>query len=209
MKITLFGATGKTGKNILKQALDKGYEINAYVRNPDKIKINHNNLKIIEGELYHTDKIDTTIKGSDIVISALGPVKNSPKDIMQNAANAITKSMKSHNIKRLIWQTGAGVRDENDKPSISRNIIRFIMSIISGSILKNSEQAYHIIKSSDLDWTVVRVPMLKDGPKDGGYSASFTPPKPKAISRADVAEYILNQCKTTDFIKKSPIIGFR
>jgi putative NADH-flavin reductase len=209
MKITLFGATGRTGQKILKQALDKNHEITAYVRNPDKIKINHKNINIIEGELYQKEKLESAIKGSDVVMSALGPVKNSPKDIMQNTAREITDSMKKQNVKRLIWQTGAGVRDKDDEPSISRDIIRFIMKIISGSVLKDSEAAYNIIKSSGLDWTVVRVPMLKDGSKEGGYTANFTPPKPKPLSREDVAEFMLKQCVDNDFIKKAPIIGFR
>jgi putative NADH-flavin reductase len=209
MKITLFGASGRTGKNIIQQALDKGFEVYAYVRNPEKISLHHQNLKLIEGKLYETDKIDSAINGTDVVMSALGMVKGSPKDLMRKAAVIITESMKKNRIKRLIWQTGAGVMDENDGKSISRNIIRFIMSLFTGSMLKDSEGAYQIIKSSNLDWTVVRVPMLKDGEKEGGYTSSFTPPKPKPISRADVAEYMLKQCEDDNFIKKSPIIGYR
>lgn len=72
MKIAVFGATGGIGKFVVKHALEKGYEVNAYVRNPQKLQIENKNLKVFVGQVSDYDKIKETIAGCDDVIIALG-----------------------------------------------------------------------------------------------------------------------------------------
>ena len=72
MKITVFGATGNTGKLLVKQTLETGYEVVAYVRNPFKLTTTDNHLTVIQGELTDATSVETAIKGSDAVLSTLG-----------------------------------------------------------------------------------------------------------------------------------------
>jgi putative NADH-flavin reductase len=73
MKITVFGASGAIGKLLMRQALDKGYNVRAYVRNPSMLDLKHQNLETIQGELHDYDKIKQAILQDDVVISTLGP----------------------------------------------------------------------------------------------------------------------------------------
>lgn len=72
-KIAVFGATGDTGRQIVEQALQEEYDVVAYTRNPSKLKLNNDHLLVIEGELSDAGLIETAIKGTSAVLSALGP----------------------------------------------------------------------------------------------------------------------------------------
>src|SRR5829696_471025 len=73
MKLTVFGATGGVGREVVNQALDRGDHITAYVRNPAKLDITLPNLTVIAGELTDREAVQHTVRGADTVISALGP----------------------------------------------------------------------------------------------------------------------------------------
>ena len=81
MKIIVFGASGNTGRQLVEQALEAGYEVVAYVRNPSKLNISNEHLTVIQGELSDAALIETAVKGTSAVLSALGPrggSKNKP-----------------------------------------------------------------------------------------------------------------------------------
>jgi uncharacterized protein YbjT (DUF2867 family) len=73
MNLTVFGATGGVGREVVTQALDAGHDVTAYVRNPSKLDVTHSNLTVITGELTDRDAVQRAVHGSDAVISALGP----------------------------------------------------------------------------------------------------------------------------------------
>ncbi|HLF88268.1 MAG TPA: NAD(P)H-binding protein [Anaerolineales bacterium] len=74
MKLTIFGATGRTGRYLVEQALDAGHNVTAYVRNPAKLRYKHENLHVVQGEITEVGKVVEAIAGADAVISALGGV---------------------------------------------------------------------------------------------------------------------------------------
>lgn len=101
MKITVFGATGGTGKQLVEQALAAGYEVVAYARNPSKLNISHEHLTVVQGELSDQALIENAIKGSDAVLSTLGPRGGSKnKPITQGMQNIIA-TMKKQGVRRL------------------------------------------------------------------------------------------------------------
>jgi putative NADH-flavin reductase len=73
MKLSLFGATGATGKQLVEKALAAGNQMVAFARNPSKISTSHEHLTIVQGELSDTLAIEHAISGADAVISVLGP----------------------------------------------------------------------------------------------------------------------------------------
>ena len=99
MKIVIFGATGGTGKQLVEQALAAGHHVVAYARNPSKLNINHEQLKVIQGELADEALIESAVTGADAVISVLGPRGGSKnKPITQGMKNIIT-TMKKQNVR--------------------------------------------------------------------------------------------------------------
>lgn len=79
MKITVFGATGRTGREVVRLALERGYNVVAFVRDSRKVNIENPQLEVVQGELNNKEALRATLKGSDCVISALGPAGN-PSD---------------------------------------------------------------------------------------------------------------------------------
>ena len=81
------------------------------------------------------------------------------------------------------------------------------MKLISPQVLEESVRTFQSVAASDLDWTVVRAPNLKDGPKQGGYHVGFTPPPPTPLAREDVAEFMLKQVSDKTYLRRAPMIG--
>ncbi|MDR1504375.1 MAG: NAD(P)H-binding protein [Prevotella sp.] len=210
MTIAIFGGTGGIGKIIIHKALDKGYRVNAYVRNPDKLNINHPNLHVIKGELDNYDNIKNTISGSDVVISTLGPpllykYKGQPLLI---GHKLIIQSMKELNILRFITLATPSVKSEKDKRSFATILPGIIARLIYPSAYKEIIDIGKTVVASNLDWTIIRIIAPNDNPPINNIKVSFGDIKIKfAISRADIADFILEQITNKSYIRLMPIIG--
>lgn len=208
MTLALFGATGKTGSRVLEQALAEGHKVNVLVRSPGKLGRSSDTLTVIEGDMMNGDDVRKTVEGTDAVIMAAGPVKSSPKNMLEVSAGNIVSAMKQFGVTRIVWLTGAGVTDERDGKSVSRVIIRALMKVVAGSVLSASERAYDIVKDSGLDYTVVRPPMLADEPGGIGFSAGYKPPKPIPVGRGDLAAFLLSVAVNDEFVGESPLVSY-
>lgn len=210
MRIVLFGATGKTGRHVLDQALDHGHTVRAVVRTPSRLEVSSDRLEVIAGDMMNREDVRGAITAdTDAVIMAAGPVKGSPVEMLEVSARNIVDAMRSAGTKRIVWLTGAGVMDPRDGKSGSRKIIRGIMKLVAGKVLAGSERAYEIVKGSGLDYTIVRPPMLADAPGGTDLQASYTPPKPIPVGRADLAGFLLHAAETTEFIGESPLLSYQ
>lgn len=209
MNIIIFGASGRTGKPLVEQALAAGHQVTAYVRDAGKLGIKHPKLETIVGNLNETDKLNKAILGKDAVFSALGPVKNGSKTIMEEAARNITAAMKKAGVKRLITVTGAGVAQPGDEPKAFNHFMSFVLNLMAKDVIVDSSKHAEIVRASGLDWTVVRVPMLTDGARKGQHRVGKVgvDDGPR-ISRADVADFMLKQLSDKAHIGKSPVISY-
>ncbi len=140
MKVALIGATGRTGRPLIDKLLARGDKISALVRSPEKLGERVDSIRVIKGTISDKSSVSECIKGADVVISTLAPEGKGSKTMSQ-AARAILDAMKDHRVKRLIWMTGAGVKDPRDKFSLSRPVIRLIMKVVAADVLRDSEEA--------------------------------------------------------------------
>src|SRR5690349_3424814 len=102
MNIAIFGGTGKTGLLLIEKALKSGHTVTVFARTPSKISIQHNNLKIVKGELEEHGKIEEAIKNADAVLSVLGPTQKTKGLALANGIRNIVDAMKKNDVKRLI-----------------------------------------------------------------------------------------------------------
>ncbi len=210
MKLIVFGATGGTGQEILKQALAAGHEVRAFVRNPDKIFITHPGLQPIVGDVLNAPLVEEAIAGQQAVISALGQTRPPTPDLLAQAATNILAGMHAHGVRRLISTTGAGVRALEDQPQFIDNLMKGLLTLMAGEVLRDSEANARLITASGLDWTIVRVPRLTDGPASGTYRVGYLGQGSGIqISRSDVADFILKELKGGTYIQKMPVISSR
>jgi putative NADH-flavin reductase len=209
MKLVVFGATGRTGLHLVKQALDAGHQVVAFVRDPAKMPVMHDHLTLIQGDVMKASDVEKAIPpDADAVISVLSPAKGSPGDMLSVAVNNILNVMHRRGIKRLIFMTGAGVAVPEDKPTLVNQVIKFALKILAGDVLRQSELAVRKIQNSGLDWTIVRVPMLNDNPYSGQYRVGWVGVNTGTrVSRADAADFILKQLSSNSYLHKAPLIS--
>lgn len=208
MNLTILGANARTGRLLVEQALAAGHDVTAFLRNPDAYPLQHPRLRLFKGDSTDGPAVAAAIAGADAVLSTVGPVKNAPAGLMQSTAVNLLNAMRAAHVKRLIYLTGAGVKDPQDPPSFGASVMVPLMKLLAGNVLADSEAAARLVQASELDWTVVRAPRLGDGPPRGVYNAGYLKAGFTAISRADVADFMLKQTTDTRFIRQSPILYY-
>ncbi len=207
MKVAIFGGSGKTGQHLVQQALDAGYEVAALVRTPSKLAVQHTDLSVIQGDILDAQCVEETVRGADAVISVLGPNNNKPEFTISRGMEHILAVMHRHNVRRLIISTGAGVREPEDRPRLVDRFFGLLLRVISKNVVADMEQVVHKVKTSDLDWTIVRVPMLTDEPAQEQLKIGFVGDTGPRLSRADMAAFMLKQAEDNQHLQKSPAIS--
>ena len=212
-KIALYGASGKTGSLFLEKALDKGYHINALVRNPDKLDIENKALNIIKGDLLDAKDLEKSLDGVQAVACLAGHVKGSPPNLQEDFITKVLPLLEKKKIKRILLLIGAGVRDPKlDRPGFMDRLIPFIMKNLAGSgprnaLLDGRKHVELIRQREDLDWTVVRAPMLTDKPETNHtVVGSVGSVKGIKLTRADLAQFILEELEHGKYIQQMPFV---
>lgn len=209
MKIAVFGATGRTGRLLVEQALDGGYEVTALARDPVKLGRRHEGLRVVRGDVLDPATVEDVVAGSDAVISVVGHVGGSPEDLQTRAAENIVAAMKKHGVKRLVSLTGAGVRDPGDRPKLVDKVFGLALRVLQKAVLEDAARHAEVIKTSGLDWVIVRGPRLTEGPKKGEYRVGLVGTNSGTqISRADLAEFLLKQVATDDHLRQMPVVSY-
>ncbi len=209
MKVVVFGASGGTGRHIVDQALEAGYEVTAFVRSPEKLGIEHGNLTVFQGDVMDAESVERAIADQDAVLSALGPTRPPVSDMMVNAATNIVAAMDKHGVRRIVSTTGGGVRDPQDQPKFFDHIMKGLLTLMAGSVLRDSEANVNVIRASDLDWTIVRFPRLEDGEHTGVYRVGYVgKDSGSKLSRADGAVFVLKDLVNGEYIHKMPMVSY-
>lgn len=205
MKIGVFGANGKTGTLVAREALNRGHSIVAGVRG-DTILKSSDNLEIFQCDVLNKDQVNDIVKKSDVVVSVIGHVKGSPEFMQSYGITNIIDSMKKYNKTRLVSLTGTGVRFPEDKITFIDKILNFSINLIDPKRIADGKKHVEIIKKSKLDWTVIRVLKLQNT-KATNFSLSKNGPAKTITARAEVATAIINVIEQVSFVKNAPIIS--
>lgn len=210
MRIAILGAGGRTGVHLVRRALEAGHEVVAFARTPAKLGVVHERLAVRTVDLASADAesaLAEGLAGADAALSALGPDAPGRPAVMAAAAGRLVAAAKRAGVRRLVWMTGAGVALKGDPPSFIRSVVRGIMKLAAGAVLADSEAAALAIAASGLDWTLVRAPMLSDEPPSGRLAASGTPPRPAALSRDEIAGFLLECAGTGAWSRSAPFLS--
>lgn len=208
MKLAIFGATGETGRHLVKQALERGHEVTAFTRSPEKLPINSDRLTVVQGDVRNADKVNEAIAGVDAVLSALGPAENKPVFTVTEGTQNILDAMNRYGVERLVVSAGAGVGDPNDEPKLFNHAINFLLKIVSRWVYEDMRRTVDLVRGSHVKWTVVRVPMLTDDEPTGdvkvGYVGKGLGPR---LTRADMARFMLDQVESDELVHRAPAIS--
>jgi putative NADH-flavin reductase len=212
MNITIFGATGGTGACLLRQALATGHRVTAVVRDPARLAgpatAARSRLKVVTADVMDPAAIGPAVAGADAVLSAIGPHGSGPTTVSQDSAAAIIAAMRAAGARRLIIVSGSVVTDAGDDP-----FLRLVKPLLRRTQLRHvcadMRRAEDEVRSSGLDWTIMRPPRLTDQPAAGTYRTGIDRnlPREYTISRADLAACILGLAGDRDFVHKHVAIA--
>ena len=202
MKLAVFGATGKTGLAVVEQALEKGYQVTAFVRNPDGFPIKNDNIKLIAGDVFDAESVAKAVQGQDAIVCALGAGQDLKKTTVRTTGTVnIVAAMKEYGVKRLFAVTAMGVGESWNTLSL---INKFFFAVLLKSSRDDHETQEAAVKESGLDWTIVRPSGLTDEPRTGVYNTGENiPAKTSKIPRADVADLIIKELTENQLVGKA------
>jgi putative NADH-flavin reductase len=212
MKITIFGATGFSGQAILAEALKQGHEVTILVRDASKVKIKHNNLKVLEGNVLNPQIVASALHHQDAVIQCLGvggKGDGKTTTFISEATKVIVDEMQKQQIKRLIAMSnvGAGNSIAFQPWFFTIIILPYFMKWLK-VIIEDKNRMEPIIMNSNLDWTIVRCPNIVDKPAKGRYNATLDGKGLKlSITLPDLSKFMVDQLIETTFNKQAPCIS--
>jgi uncharacterized protein YbjT (DUF2867 family) len=210
MKILLLGATGRTGIQIIEEAVKRGHRISAIARDPEKLK--NYDIEITQGTPYDYETVEKAINGCDAVINTLNVSRKSdspwsplrsPKDMISRSASNAVRAMEAKGIKRFVALStiGAG-RSWKTSPGILKLIVS--ISNLRYAFQDHGKQE-EILEDSSLDYTICRAPMLSFEKNDAGAVATPEEEKPanKVLSRSSAAEFFITIIENNDHIREA------
>jgi putative NADH-flavin reductase len=204
MRILVFGASGQAGHELVRQAVERGHSISAFVRTPAKLNA-PSSVRVIQGDVADAAAVNAVVPEHDAVVSALGvstPLKHDRAVIV--GVEHIVRAMEKHDVRRLIYLSFIGVRESRSAVGF---VLRYIAPIPLRQEIADHEVKEAVIRSSKLEWTIVRPPKFTNGPRTETYRSgeNITTIKPvPLISRADVAHFIIRELEEHNFARRSP-----
>lgn len=211
MKISLFGATGPTGKFLIEEALRQGYNLSVYTRDARKLEAFAGRIDIVEGDLQDRDAIATCIRGAEAVISALGPnsIKVQGDRPVMHGLSHIVSAMKQSGVRRLIQISTAAYRDPKDSFAFKAHAMVLFFKLVVRKAYEDISATGSLIARTDLDWTLVRIPNLKDGPADGKVDVGWYGKTRLGtkLSRGNLAKFLVDQVADKTFLRAAPGIA--
>jgi putative NADH-flavin reductase len=205
MRVLILGASGATGREVVRQALAQELIVTAFVRDPARLTIGGPTLRVIQGDVGDYAAVGGAVEGQDAVISTLGvsrPLHSDP--VVIDGIRHTLRAMEAHSVFRLVYMSFIGVRESRAAAGLLiRNVARFPLR----HEIADHEAKEALIRASHCDWTIVRAPKLSNGAPTGRYrdgedmvAHSFFP----VMSRGDVAHFLVRQLTDRTYVRKAP-----
>ena len=210
-KVLVIGASRGVGLETVRAALRAGHSVRAMSRSAAGIPIQDTNLEKVSGDALDRDTIRNALQDVDVVIQTLG-VDFAPRLIFEGTSlfsqstRVLVDAMKAAGVKRLVSVTGLGAGDSRGHGGLLYDAVVF--PLLLKRVYDDKDVQEWIIRSSGLDWTIVRPGLLTNRPATGRYRV-LTASKDwrfGAISRADVADFLVRQINDRALIGTTPLL---
>lgn len=210
MRILVIGASQGTGALTVQAALSQGHEVTAFARSPQKLQVEHKKLKKVTGDFHQKASVEAAVAGHDVVIvtassTLIKGFKDNPRYFSSGTAHVVD-AMKKHGVKRLVVLSALGVGE-------TRPLVPFPIRFLLVDVMLKYPYADHarqedMTRASGLDWVIVRPGRLTDGPAKLKYKKTAKIEKvPAAISRADVADFLVEAATTPSWVRQGVQLG--
>ncbi|WP_371527758.1 NAD(P)H-binding protein [Streptomyces sp. NBC_01283] len=210
MKLTVFGATGGVGGQIVRQALAAGHEVTAVVRDPARLSVTGEDLEVFRADLSDPESLRAAVAGRDAVLSGLGARKKADAGITARLTRSVVHAMEAEGVRRLVVVSAAPVGPPAEREPVIDRIMGALVSRILKPVYDDLRAMEAELASSATDWTSVRPPRLQDKPVTGGYRkvVGGTPVSGRFIGRADVAHAMLAAVEDASTVKQGVGVAY-
>lgn len=210
--IALLGATGMAGSHILREALAQGYDVRALARSPQKLDALKNRITVVEGNALDRDALAAWLDGSDVVISALGPVRGdgaAASMLSTNVSRHIVELMTEKDIDRYIVVSGAAVEIPGDDRSFTGWLVQKLAALRFPQVLKDKQAEYELLADSVVQWTLVRCPVIEPEPFQEAPVASLDTISSFSLRAGELARFVIEEVESEEFARKGPFLESR
>lgn len=189
--LVILGATGETGKLLVRQGLEAGHRVTAIVRDPTRLNFAHDRLQVAVADVTDASSLKSLLGDADAVLSALG---SSSGDVCEQAMTAVLDALVDHRSARIVAISAQPVGRNDDGPALwQRTILIPIIRLVYRKVYADLARMEAVLRASHAQWSVLRPPYLTDDPPTSAYRLRFdaTPPGNLSIARADLAQAML------------------
>lgn len=210
--VALLGATGMVGRFIIRESLARGYDVRALARTPAKLDEYRGQITVIKGDAREPAVIRELLSGSDVVLSALGPVKadgDAAKFVSTAVAGNILQEMERQAISQYILVSGGGVVMPGDKRNLLGWWVRTLARLGLSDTLEDKQAEYALLADSSAEWMLVRAPLIDPEPFIYPALVSSKTPPTFRLRAGELARFMVDQIQLREHIRQGPFLGSR
>lgn len=198
MRLAVFGATGGTGTQLIRQALRRGHRVTALVRRPDALPIKDSHLDVVQGDVLVDGAVDAAVDGADAVVSALGiGMHRHATTVYSVGTGNILGAMTRNGVDRLLVVSTSSLRIPDRRQFPEWLVTKFLLHPMLKRPYADMAAMEQRVRESSIEWTLIRAARLTDQPARGDYRIALDRKLQGcwSISRADLAAYLLDHIR--------------
>lgn len=210
--VALLGGTGMIGDHLLREALARGYAVRVLARTPAKLSEFAGQITVVQGDALDPTAVAALLRGSDVVISALGPVKadgDAARYINTTATGNVLRAMQDEGISLYMVVSGAAVAMPGDRRNLLGWWIRTLAQIGLSQALQDKQAEYELLATNHADWMLVRCPLVEAEAFRGEPLVSTQTPTAFRVRAGEVARFMIDQVEVRQFLREGPFLGSR
>ena len=210
MRILVIGATRGTGQHVMQQALAAGHTVTALARDPARLDVQHDRLSVVRGDVLDPATLAPAMAGQEAVISSIGVTSRGPTTLYSDGMRHIIQAMHATGVKRLVAVSAWPLSSDDGDTLPARLLLKPLIWGLLRPVYADMARMEDEIRTSGLDWTIVRPPRLTDKPATGRYRIALNRSVRRGylIARADLAGAILTLLDDPTAIRAAIGIGY-
>jgi uncharacterized protein YbjT (DUF2867 family) len=208
VKLAIFGASGRTGRLLIEQALEQDHQVTAFARHPPAAP-RHERLAWVAGDILDRGAVGAACEGKQAVLCAIGTANVPGTRVLSDGTANIVAGMRTAGVRRLVLETTLGVGDSREQAGFF--YIHVLVPLAFRHVFVDKHRQEDVVRESGLDWVIVRATRLTNGARTGRYRTGphlSLSPLTAHVSRADVADFMLKQTTDTAWVGRAVGISY-
>ena len=208
LQLLIFGGTSGIGLETARLALQRGHAVTSIARRPERMPIEHANLKNLKGDITKIESYQNLIEGKHAIISTigLGPGRK-PVTVYSKGMRSVLEGMRTKGVKRVLTVTGIGAGDSKGHGGFFYD--KVLNPLMLKEDYKDKTRQEELLKDSDVDWTIIRPGFLTDEASRQEYRViqKMQGFRSGSIARADVAHFIISATEEASHVNKTVFLS--